>query len=333
MRALECLVAVVEQGSLTRAATMLHISQPALSHQIAALEEEVGTAVIERLPRGIRPTAAGIAATAEARIALAAAGRALTEGRRVAAGYAGQVRIACAETMAAWVLAPLLDGWRRQFPGVKLDLREYASTERMMDTLLAGMTDVAVGPRPASADGRIEVLGREEIVAVSSPGHRFARLDAVPLAELAGESLVHYHPDDGFAVRVGQLAAERGLSLPEPALCTGSPHTAAQLAAGGLGVALVPVSALIPAPDATIRPLDPAASREVVMITAVRQDDLLNRFTRDLKRQGLPEWRISQPRQPLPRPSHARMGMLPYGPHPTPPLEPADRHRPQLLGR
>jgi hypothetical protein len=59
MRALECLVAIVERGSLTSAAAVLHMSQPALSHQIAALERELGTPVIERRPRGIRPTAAG----------------------------------------------------------------------------------------------------------------------------------------------------------------------------------------------------------------------------------------------------------------------------------
>ena len=73
MRALECLVTVVEQRSLTKAAAVLHMSQPALSHQIAAIEREVGTPVIERLPRGIRPTAAGLAVAAEARISLAAA--------------------------------------------------------------------------------------------------------------------------------------------------------------------------------------------------------------------------------------------------------------------
>ena len=56
MRALECLVAIVDQGSLTKAAAALHMSQPALSHQIAAIERELGTAVVERLPRGIRPT-------------------------------------------------------------------------------------------------------------------------------------------------------------------------------------------------------------------------------------------------------------------------------------
>ena len=64
MRALECLVTVVEQGSLTRAAATLHMSQPALSHQMAAIGRELGTPVIERLPRGIRPTSIGLAAVA-----------------------------------------------------------------------------------------------------------------------------------------------------------------------------------------------------------------------------------------------------------------------------
>lgn len=59
LRALECLVAVLEFGSVTEAAARLHLSQPALSHQIAALERELGTPVLQRLPRGVRATAAG----------------------------------------------------------------------------------------------------------------------------------------------------------------------------------------------------------------------------------------------------------------------------------
>lgn len=121
MRALECLVTIVEQGSLTKAAAALHMSQPALSHQIAAIERELGTPVVERLPRGIRPTAAGLAAVAEARIAVAAADRAVMAGRRVAAGSGDRIRIACAETMTAWVLAPVLRSWRRRFPDVELE--------------------------------------------------------------------------------------------------------------------------------------------------------------------------------------------------------------------
>ena len=255
IRALECLVTIVEQGSLTKAAAVLHMTQPALSHQITAIERELGTPVIERLARGIRPTAAGLAAAAEARIALAAADRAVMAGRRVAAGAGGRIRIACAETMTAWVLVPVLRGWRRQFPDVELDLKEYTSADGMLEVLLAGGADITVGPPPTRTDEHIEVLGSEEIVVVASPEHRFSELDVVPLAELAAEPLVHYNPGNGNGVWLDQFAAQRGVVLPQPTLRTGSPRTAAQLAAAGMGVAIVPFSALTPPPGGRSGPL------------------------------------------------------------------------------
>jgi DNA-binding transcriptional LysR family regulator len=293
MRALECLVTIVDQGSLTKAAAILHMSQPALSHQIAVIERELGTPVIERLPRGIRPTAAGLAAAAEARVALAAADRAVLAGRRVAAGAGGRIRIACAETMTAWVLVPVLRAWRRRFPDVELDLKEYTSADEMLEVLLAGRADITVGPPPTRTDEHIEVLGSEEIVVVASPEHRFVGLEAVPLAELAAEPLVHYDPGNRNPVWIDQFAAQRGVVLPQPTLRTGSPRTAAQLAAAGMGVAIVPFSALTPLPGGTIRSLDPAELREVVVVVAAPHDDLLRRFVSDLKRRGLPASRIS----------------------------------------
>jgi DNA-binding transcriptional LysR family regulator len=293
MRALECLVTIVEQGSLTKAAAVLHMSQPALSHQIAAIERELGTPVIERLARGIRPTAAGLAVAAEARIALAAADRAVLAGRRVAAGTGGRIRIACAETMTAWVLVPVLRSWRRQFPDVELDLKEYTSADRMLEVLLGGGADITVGPSPTRTDEHVEVLGHEEIVVVAAPEHRFSEMDAVPLAELSAEPLVHYNPGNGNAVWLDQFAAERGVVLSQPTLRTGSPRTAAQLAAAGMGAAIVPFSALTPRPDGTIRSLDPPELRDVVVIVAAPHDDLLRRFVADLKRRGLPASRMS----------------------------------------
>jgi DNA-binding transcriptional LysR family regulator len=293
MRALECLVTIVEQGSLTKAAAALHMSQPALSHQIAAIERELGTPVVERLARGVRPTAAGLAAVAEARIALAAADRAVLAGRRAAAGAGGRIRIACAETMTAWLLVPVLRAWRRRFPGVELDLKEYLSADRMLEVLVGGGVDITVGPPPTRTEERTEVLGREEIVIVASAEHRFSRMDAVPLGELAGEPLVHYNPDNGNARWVDEFAASRGVVLPTPALRTGSPRTAAQLAAAGMGVTIVPFSALTPRPGGTIRPVDPPELREVVAIVAAPHDDLLRRFAGDLKRRGLPDSRVS----------------------------------------
>ena len=311
MRALECLVTIVEQGSLTKAAAALHMSQPALSHQIAAIERELGTPVVERLPRGIRPTAAGLAAVAEARIAVAAADRAVTAGRRVAAGSGGRIRIACAETMTAWVLVPVLRSWRRRFPDVELDLKEYTSADRMLAVLVGGGADITVGPPPTLTDEHIEVLGGEEIVVVASPEHRFSRMDAVPLTELSAEPLVHYNPDNGNAVWLDQFAAQRGVVLPQPVLRTGSPRTAAQLAAAGMGVAVVPFSALTPPPGGTIRSVDPPELRDVIVIVAAPHDDLLRRFASDLKRRGLPNSRMPHPSRPGSLPGTAGAAVMP----------------------
>jgi DNA-binding transcriptional LysR family regulator len=317
IRALECLVTIVEQGSLTKAAAALHMSQPALSHQIAAIERELRTPVVERLPRGIRPTAAGLAAVAEARIALAAADRAVAAGRRVAAGAGGRVRIACAETMTAWVLVPVLRSWRRRFPDVELDLKEYTSADRMLDALLRGGADIIVGPPPTLTDEHIEVLGREEIVVVASPEHRFSRMDAVPLAELTTEPLVHYNPDNGNAKWVDQFAAARGVVLPPPVLRTGSPRTAAQLAAAGMGVAIVPFSALTPRPGGTVRSVDPPELRDVIVIVAAPHDDLLRRFVGDLKRRGLPASRVAHLSRLVPLSGTAGAAVMPGGAGPV----------------
>ncbi|HEX4087217.1 MAG TPA: LysR family transcriptional regulator [Trebonia sp.] len=288
MRGLECLVAIVEEGSLTKAAAVLHMSQPALSHQLAAIERELGTPVIERLPRGIRPTAAGLAAVAEARVALAAASKVVTSARGAAAGTSGRIRIACAETMTGWLLAPVLRGWRLRVPGVELDLREFTSADRMLEVLVAGGVDIAVAPPPTVTAEHIETLGVEEIVVVAAPGHRFADLAAVPLEELKDEPLVHYVRDNGMAPWVDEFAADRGVLLPAPVLRTASPRTAVQLAAAGMGVAIVPVSALTPRPDAIVRSFDPPARRNVIVVVAAPHDVLVRRFVTELKQRGLP---------------------------------------------
>jgi len=124
---------------------------------------------------------------------------------------------------------------------------------------------------------------------------------AVPLAELSAEPLVHYNPGNGFGVWVDQFAAQRGVVLPPPTLRTGSPRTAAQLAAAGMGVAVVPFSALTPRPGGTIRSVDPPELREVIVVVAAPHDDLLRRFVGDLKRRGLPDSRV---------PRLSRLGLL-----------------------
>ena len=287
LRALECLVALVDTGSVTGAATALRMSQPALSHQIAALERELGTPVVHRLGRGVRVTAAGLAAADEARIALQAADQAVRIGRRVGAGEGGRLRIACAETMTAWLLVPVLRQWRSRRSGVVLELTEHTSADRMVELVGAGATDLAVGPRPTATAEHVELLGQEDMVVVAPVGHRFGDLPSVPIGDLAGEPFVHYTPDNGLCVWVDQLAARHQVLL-DPVLRTRSPRTAAQLAAAGMGVTIVPVSALAARPPGIVRRLAPVVRRDVVVVVGSPSDALAARFVADLVRRGLP---------------------------------------------
>src|SRR5258705_13617450 len=94
LRQLEYLVTVADLGSFTRAAAELHVSQPALSHQIAVLERDVGGPLLDRLPRAVRLNPAGRALLPHARTALAEAGRARAAARQATGVEAGGLDIA-----------------------------------------------------------------------------------------------------------------------------------------------------------------------------------------------------------------------------------------------
>src|ERR1700742_1489722 len=99
LRQLEYLVTIVDQGSFTRAAERLNVTQPGLSHQFQALEREVGDPLLERLPRNVRLTPAGRAMLPHARAALAEAGRATTAARRAAGAAGGEMDLATLYTI------------------------------------------------------------------------------------------------------------------------------------------------------------------------------------------------------------------------------------------
>ncbi|MET7998332.1 LysR family transcriptional regulator [Amycolatopsis sp. NPDC005232] len=287
LRALECLVALVDHGSVTRAATSLQMSQPALSHQISAIERELGTPVAEKLGRGVRITAAGRAVAEEARVSLAAAERAVHIGLQIAAGERGTLRIACVETMAAPILLPVLRRWRASHTDVVIEVSEHSSAEQMVVLLNSGRIELAIGPRPPETHSHAEVLGAEDVVVVAPAGHEFGRRLAVPLEDLGARPFIHYSAGTGLAQWVDRVAVEHGVVL-DPVLRTRSPSSAARLAAAGMGVAVVPLSGLSARPSGVVRRLAPLIHRELVVMTASPADVLANAFAADLVRSGLP---------------------------------------------
>jgi len=283
LRQLEYLVTVVDTGSFTRAAEQLHVTQPALSHQMRALERSLGGQLLERLPRAVRLTPMGRAMLPHARAALADAERARCAARLASGTTAGELQVATVYSVSLGVLPPALRVWRRDRPEVDVRLVEFRHADELRDAMAAGEADVALGPRPLGWDGPVRELGAEDFVVVL-PADGASEDDptgVVDLSTLAGCAWVHYAPGNGLAELVDETCAAAGFR-PRAAVRTEQTAAAPILAAAGLGPALVPANVLPTRFDGRVlRPSVPVR-RTLVAYTRAAPDPLTTAFIETL---------------------------------------------------
>lgn len=246
LRQMEYFVTVVEADSFTRAAEQLHVTQPALSHQIKALERHVGGPLLERMPRGVRLTAMGRAFLPHAELAVRSAAQAERAARAAAGAAGGEIHVAAVHSVAAGLLPPAFARWRREHPGVQLVLHEYARDADLDDAMERGVADLAVGHGGDGAAARA-VIGEEEVVVVLPPGDALAGAGPVRLAALAGRDWVRCAMEPVVGGRPFiDLACERAGFAPRGAVRTEHTTTAVAMAAAGAGVVAVPSYAVPP---------------------------------------------------------------------------------------
>jgi DNA-binding transcriptional LysR family regulator len=291
---MEYLMTVAEEGSFTRAAERLFVSQPALSHQIKTLERSVGGELLERLPNAVQLTPMGRAFLPHATAAVLAAEEARHAARAVGELEAGQLRIGTLGSIALGVLPAAVRAWRLANPQVSFELREYLHIDELAEQMRLGAADVAVGPRPLGWDGPIRSLGQEDLVvvlAVDDPLVEAGR-KRVALEQLADRPWTLYSSDNGLAPVVLDACAAAGFT-PRPAVHTHHTATAVQLAAAGLGPALVPENVVDPGfTGALLRP-DPPVRRELVAFSRANPPPLVAAFT-----DVLAEHAVIDPRKP-----------------------------------
>ncbi|MFF9915655.1 LysR family transcriptional regulator [Streptomyces sp. NPDC013457] len=247
LRQLEYLVAVTDHASFTRAAEALHVTQPALSHQVRALEREVGTPLLERLPRAVQPTAAGRAMLTHARLATEEAAAAIQAARRTGGLVAGELRVATVYSISLGILPSALRMWSRLHPGVDIRLFEHRHARELAGAMAEGQADVAIGPEPPGWSGPVRKLGVEEFVVAVSADDPLAAMGRpeVNLTALAERRWVHFVPDHGLADVLNKACQQAGFQ-PQLAIRTEQTAAAPILAAAGLGPALIPAN-LVPA--------------------------------------------------------------------------------------
>jgi DNA-binding transcriptional LysR family regulator len=278
LRQLEYFVAVVDDGSFTTAAARLHVSQPGLSHQIQALERQLGGPLLERLSRGVRLTPAGRTMLPHARASLAHAERARTAALRASGIDAGELHVGTLFSISVGILPTALRAWRARYPDVQVRLVEFRRSDDLIAAMQAGQADVAVGPTPTDWAGPVRDIGAEEFVVVASPETVLPGTPpTVRISDLADQQWVHYTPPSGLADVLEAACAQAGFQ-PHAAVRTEQSASALNLARAGLGIALLPSNVIPPQFDGIIHYPDPPVLRPLSVYTRVRPDPITAAF-------------------------------------------------------
>lgn len=243
-RQIRYFLAVAEAGNLSQAAAGLFVAQPALSRQIAALEEELGVTLFVREARGVRLTPGGELFRARMAGVEAELASAADDTRALARGEAGVLRLLHSSSVP--LVGPLLAAlgrFNRDVPAARVDLDRVAS-ETQVAEVAAGRADVGVARLPVlRRDPAVEFvpLPDERLLVALPAGHRFEAQPALQLADLAGEAFVSavHRERGGLARRVTDLCLARGF-VPRMAPVISRKTSMLTLVGAGFGVAVIP---------------------------------------------------------------------------------------------
>jgi DNA-binding transcriptional LysR family regulator len=269
LRQYEYALAVAEEGSVTAAAERLRVAQPSVSQQIRGLERDLGVQLFTRTPTGLVPTVVGRAFLREAAVAVAASRRARATARAGADELVGELTVAVQLGFGTRQLPGALGALRRRFPRVEVTVYEEPSSAELDRLGRRGVLDLALMAACEQTPDDAHRLGDEEFVVVLGAGHPRLAADRVGLRELAGEPWVRFDRDGALDAVLLNVLRDNEVT-PSTVARVSQTATAVRWAAGGLGVTLVPASAVPEGHEHLVRPVFPAVSQPVVAV--VRQD-------------------------------------------------------------
>ncbi|MGE0622500.1 MAG: LysR family transcriptional regulator [Pseudomonadales bacterium] len=241
---LETFVAVAECRSFSRAGERLHLTQPAVSKRIQALEASLSTPLFDRVGKQVELTHGGRLLLPRARTLLAG----MADTRRLLANLseqvAGSLHLATSHHVGLHRLAPVLKTFSDRYPDVQLDIR-FEDSEEAHDLVRRGDSELAVVTLdPAGASGLTSIaLWDDPLVFLVAADHPLAGRPSIGLAELADHPAIL----PGLATYTGRIVAElfasRGIALTSH-LATNYLETISMLAGIGLGWSVLPTSML-----------------------------------------------------------------------------------------
>jgi DNA-binding transcriptional LysR family regulator len=242
LRHLRAFAAIAAAGGFARAADRLHLSQPALSRQIHALEAELGVPLFDRTGRRVQLTSEGEDLLRHSQRLLADADSLGERARSLKAGDTGILRVGATPQVIENLLADFLTRYGRRHPGVEIHLVEDGGV-RLPGRLERGDVHLVLAPVDARFQGRL--LYPMHVLAVLSPERRLGRRATLEISELADEPLLLLRRDFGSREWF-DAACQTAHLRPRVHLESAAPHTLVALAATDYGIAILPSNAQVP---------------------------------------------------------------------------------------
>jgi LysR family hydrogen peroxide-inducible transcriptional activator len=239
LRDLRYLVALADERHFGRAADRCHVSQPTLSAQIRKLEEYLGVSLVERQPRRVSLTEAGVKVVERARRLLLEADAIVELAKTDRDPLSGALRLGLIPTVGPYLLPHVVRRLKRELPRLKLMLYEH-QTAPLLEKLRAGEIDMGILALPVPLDGlEAEPLYDEPFTLAVPAGHRLADNERVRVEDLKGETLLLL--EDGHCLRDQALEVCSRIRVQEEQdYRATSLETLRQMVAAGHGVTLMP---------------------------------------------------------------------------------------------
>ena len=237
---LEAFEAVVAHGSFTRAAEVLHVTQPAVTRQVAALERELKTRLFDRLGRRVQMTTAGETLHDYAASIVRLAREAAHAVADIGAGVAGRLTVAASSTLATYVLPPLLRQFRETHPGVDIAIRTGVSAQ-VLEMVRANDADVGLvtGQVPDPVFVAFILADYETRVVVPAGHPLAARGPEVRARDLAGNPLILMEAGTNLRTYVDGLLSQAGVEE-QVAMELDNVEAIKRMIEAGLGLSLLP---------------------------------------------------------------------------------------------
>lgn len=240
LRQLRAFVAVAQHGGFTVAAERLHVTQSALSVRIRGLERELGLRLFDRTTRMVELTDAGREFYPLAEKTLEDLSSAVAHSRELAEIKRGRVTVAATTLVSSILLPRAIARYGKDFPGVRVALRDGAPAGQIARMVLDGQVDIGIGP---AAENEHELVALPLIVdtlELACPkGHPLTRKSRVSWRDLAGQQLITLSGDNAMRQTIDQRLTEANVPI-APAYEVAFLSTALGLVDAGLGISVLP---------------------------------------------------------------------------------------------